>query len=159
MSIMGGELSAPSLEFVFELRVTIAATVEIGSTASGVRRTVPITGGTFHGPRISGRVMPGGADWQLVQSDGLTHVDAHYILETDDGVRIEVRNEGIRHGASSVLARIVAGERVDPSEYYFRTTPRFRPSGGSYGWLERSVFLGLAERYSDLVIIKVWMVL
>ncbi len=106
MSMVGDELTTPCLEFVFELRVTIAATVEKGSTASGVRRTIPIIGGTFHGPRISGRVLPGGADWQLVQPDGLTHVDAHYILETDDGVRIEVRNEGIRHGAPSVLARI-----------------------------------------------------
>ncbi len=156
---MAGELCAPGLEFVLELRVDIGATAEIGRTTSGVRRMVPITGGTFSGPRLSGRVLAGGADWQLVLPDGITRVDAHYVLETDDGVRIEVRNQGTRHGPPGVLERIASGERVDPREYYFRTTPRFQPFDGSYEWLERSIFVGSAERYADLVIVKVWMVL
>jgi hypothetical protein len=85
----------------------------------------------FRGPGISGRVLPGGADWQFVDRDGLTLVDAHYVIETADAVRIEVSNPGIRHGAQDVLDRIAAGEPVSPSQYYFRTTPRFHPPDGS----------------------------
>ncbi len=150
--------SPPQLEFVLELRVTVGASLELGPGSCGTRRTVPITGGIFSGPRISGRVLPGGADWQFVESDGVTHLEAQYVIETEDGVRIEVRNQGIRHATKEVLARIAAGESVPSSQYYFRTTPRFYPPDGQYGWLKRSVFLGSAERFADLVIVRVWAV-
>lgn len=104
--------SSPQLEFTFELRVNIGSTLELGQGSCGTRRNVPIKGGTFHGPQLSGRVLPGGADWQFVESDGLTFVDAQYVIETEDGIRIEVRNRGIRHGSEEVLARIAAGESV-----------------------------------------------
>ena len=81
----------------------------------------------FPGTRISGRVLPGGADWQYVDQDGLTLVDAHYVIETADAARIEVSNPGIRHGAQDVLDRIAAGEPVAPNQYYFKTAPRFHP--------------------------------
>jgi Protein of unknown function (DUF3237) len=150
--------SSPHLDFALELRVNIGPTLELGPSPFGIRRTVPITGGTFRGPRICGRVLAGGADWQLVQRDGLTFVDAQYVIETDDGVRIEVRNQGIRHASPEVLDRIAAGEIVPPGQYYFRTTPRFYPPDGQHEWLQRSIFLGNAERYADLVLIRVWMV-
>jgi hypothetical protein len=151
--------SPPQTEFVLELRVTIGPVLELGSGSFGLRRTVPITGGTVQGPKLSGRVLPGGADWQFVDRDGLTFVDARYVIETEDGVRIEVRNQGIRHGAKDVLDRIAAGQPVPSTEYYFRTTPRFYPPDGDYDWLKRSIFLGDAERYAGLVIIRVWRVL
>jgi len=149
---------SPHLDFALELRVHIAPTLELGSGPFGIRRTVPITGGTFRGPKISGRVLAGGADWQLVQRDGLTFVDAQYVIETSNGVRIEVRNQGIRHASPEVFDRIEAGEIVPPGQYYFRTTPRFYPPDGQYEWLNRSIFLGIAERYADLVLVRVWMV-
>jgi hypothetical protein len=148
----------PSLEFVFELRVSIGSILEIGAGPRGIRRTVPILGGSVSGPVISGCVLPGGADWQLVESDGLTFVDARYVIETEDAVRIEVHNQGIRHGSPDLMDRIVSGEMVKPSEYYFRTTPRFDAPDGKYSWLKRSVFLGTGERWSDLVIVRVWKV-
>jgi uncharacterized protein DUF3237 len=150
---------SPHLEFALELRVKIGPILDLGPSSFGRRRTVPITGGSFHGPGISGRVLPGGADWQFVEHDGLTFVDAQYVLETEDGVRIEVRNRGVRDAAQEVLDRISAGESVPASQYYFRTTPRFYPPSGTYEWLKRSIFLGDAERYSDLVIVRVWKVL
>jgi hypothetical protein len=150
--------TSPQLEFTLELRVNIGPTLELGAGSLGTRRTVPITGGTVHGPKISGRVMPGGADWQCVERDGLTLVDARYVIETGDGVLIEVRNRGIRHGSNEVLARIAAGEAVPSSQYYFRTTPRFYPPEGQYEWLKRSIFVGNAERYADLVVVRVWKV-
>jgi hypothetical protein len=147
---------APQLEFMLELRVEIGATLELGASSRGIRRTVPIFGGSFEGPNISGRVLPGGADWQFVQSDGLTQVDAHYAIETGDGVRIEVHNQGIRHGSLEVLARIAAGQPVDPSEYYFRSSPRFYPPDGKYEWLKHSIFIATCERYAGLVVVRTW---
>ncbi len=149
---------APALEFALELRVEVGPPLEVGSSSSGLRRTIPILGGSFAGPLIAGRVLPCGEDWQLVESDGLTHLDAHYVIETEDSVRIEVRNRGLRHGSPEVLARIAAGESVSPEEYYFRTTPQFHPPDGPYDWLRRSIFVGACERYSNLVVVRVWKV-
>ena len=149
---------SPHLEFALELRVNIGPVLELGWGSFGLRRMVPIIGGIFRGPGISGRVLPGGSDWQLVDRDGLTLVDAHYVIETADAVRIEVSNPGIRHGAQDVLDRIAAGEPVDPSQYYFRTTPRFHPPDGMYDWLKKSIFLGEAERHAELVVVRVWKV-
>src|SRR5450755_460736 len=131
---MAGEALSPQLEYALELRVTIGPLIDLGVGPLGRRRTVPITGGTIGGPGISGRVLPGGADWQIVERDGLIHVDAHYVLETEDAVRIEVRNQGIRHGLQKVFERILAGKPVASSESYFRTTPRFYPPDGRYEW-------------------------
>jgi Protein of unknown function (DUF3237) len=146
------------LEFVLELRVTIGPAIEIGPSAAGLRRVVPITGGTFCGPQLSGIVLPGGADWQCTEESGLTIVDARYVIETADRVRIQIHNQGIRHAAPEVAERLAAGKPVDPGEYYFRTTPRFMPTQSRYEWLRQAVFLGVAERYPDLVVVKVFKV-
>lgn len=153
--IDNSSLTAPSLEFALELRVEIGPPLEVGSSSFGLRRTIPILGGHFAGPRVSGRVLPGGQDWQFVESDGLTLLDAHYVIEAEDGVRIEVRNQGIRHGSPEVLARIARGEPVPPEQYYFRTTPRFYLPAGRHDWLRRSIFIGTCERHSDLVVVRV----
>jgi hypothetical protein len=149
---------SPRLEFALELRICIGPVFELGWGSFGLRRTVPITGGTFQGPGISGRVLHGGADWQFVDRDGLTLVDAHFVMETVDAVRIEASNPGIRHGAQDVLDRIAAGEPVSPNQYYFRTAPRFYSPDGKYDWLKRSIFLGDAERHTEQVIVRVWRV-
>ena len=153
------EPPSPDLEFVLQLNVAIGPTLDLGSGSAGIRRTVPITGGTFAGPLMRGIVLPGGADWQIAESKSLTFVDAQYVIETDDGVRIQVRNWGIRHGPAEVLQRIAAGEPVAPDEYYFRTSPRFFPPHGRYEWLKQSVFVASAERSSDVVEVRVWKVL
>ena len=152
------EQNALALEFVLELRVLIDPLVELGRHPAGMRRTVAITGGSFRGPALAGRVLPGGADWQIVEDDGLTSVDAHYTLETDDSVRIEVRNRGVRHGPADMMERIAAGQILTPTDYYFRTIPRFYPPEGKYDWLRRSIFVGSGERYADQVIVRVWAV-
>jgi hypothetical protein len=152
-------MTSPDLEFVFELSVEIGPTIEVGKTPTGLQCNVPIIGGTFTGPRMSGRVLPGGADRQLVEESGLTVVHAQYAIETQDGFRIEIENRGVRTGSAAVLRRLAVGEVVDPKEYYFRTTPTFKSPNGPYEWLKRCVFVASCERYADHVLVKVWKVL
>jgi hypothetical protein len=147
-------------EFAFEARVSVQTPLVVGQSSHGLRRIVPITGGTFEGPNIRGRVIPGGADWQYVRPDGVLSVEAHYTLQTSDSVLIMVTNRGIRRAPPAVMARLGRGEQVDPSEYYFRTTAEFEaPVGSKYEWLNQSVFIGVAERRPDAAIIRFFRVL
>ena len=115
----------PELEFVYEAGGELDAPREIGKVVDGTRRIIPIRdGGYVKGPRISGKLMGNSADWQLTRPDGVTVADAIYAIETDDGVLIQIRNKGLRHGPAEVMDRLRRGEEVDPGEYYFRTALR-----------------------------------
>jgi hypothetical protein len=147
---------APRLTFAFEVRATVAPPTEVGEVPHGRRRIVAITGGTFEGPAIRGKVLNGGADWQLIQPDGFSELDTRYTLETDKGQIIYVQNRGIRHAAPEVMKRLLAGETVDPKLVYFRTVPTFETSSPELQWLPRSVFIGIGERYPNDVRIRFW---
>ena len=90
------------------------------TTELGNRRIVPITGGAFNGPRLTGQILDQGADWQVVTDAGTTVVDTRYLLRTDDGALIYLRTKGFRDGPRQVLAALAAGDTVDPATYYFR---------------------------------------
>jgi len=149
---------APELEYVMEARVTIGAALEIGATPHGERRIIPITGGTFEGAGLRGRVVPGGADWQIVRPDLATELEARYTLETEAGGLIYVVNRGVRHGSAEVLRKLREGVAVAKSEYYFRTTPVFETAVPELQWLTRSVFVCDAERFADHVALRFWRV-
>ena len=148
----------PELEFVFEIAAKVARPVEVGPTPAGLRRIVEILEGSVHGPSLNGKILPGGADWQILRTDGVAELHAHYVLQTDDGVLIQVRNRGLRHGPDEVLRRIAEGDRVDPSEYYFRACPMFEAPTGRYDWLNRNIFVAKAEREATQVILQVFRV-
>lgn len=146
-------------EFVFEARVAVDKPLVVGQSSHGLRRVVPITGGTFSGPSMKGRIVPGGADWQFVRPDGVLEVLAKYTLETDDGVLISVDNRGMRHASPAVMERLTKGEMVPGNEYYFRTAATFEaPLGGKYEWLNRAMFIGVAERHPDAAVIRFYKV-
>ena len=151
--------SPPELELAFEARVLVDPRIDVGQTPLGVRRVIPITGGTFEGPRLRGVVLPGGADWQLHRADGVAEIHARYTLKTDDGALIYVVNQGIRHAPPEVQARLEAGQPVDPGQVYFRTSPTFETAPGPYDWLMRSMFVGTGERHPGGVLIRYWRVL
>lgn len=141
--------------FAFEAHVTVDAPLVVGPSTLGLRRIAPITGGTVSGPRLQGRVVPGGADWQFVRSDGVLVVEAKYTLESSDGVLIMVTNRGMRHGPTAVIERMARGEAVDPQDYYFRTSAEFEaPVASAYAWLNRAIFIGVAERTAKAAIIR-----
>jgi hypothetical protein len=150
---------APALEFAFEAHVTIDQPKVIGNGPQGLRRIVPITGGTFEGPSIKGTIVPGGADWQFVRADQVLQVEARYTLKTDDGVLIMITNRGLRHGPPEVIDRIARGEKVDPSLYYFRTVAEFEaPADSKYAWLNKAVFVSTAEREATVVNLRFYRV-
>lgn len=136
--------------------MTLGAPQELGETPLGRRRIIPITGGTFRGDRLSGRVLPGGADWQVIRADGVADLNAHYTLETDDKALIYVQNQGYRHGPADVIQRLAAGETVDPSLYYMRTTPRFETGAERYQWLNRIVCVATGARRAAAVELEVF---
>ena len=153
---MNEPIKTPELVFAFELRVQVGTPMDVGLIPGGRRRIVPILGGTFEGSGMKGRVLPGGADWQIVRADGLGELDTRYTLETDDGKTIYVQNVGIRHASPEVTAKLMKGEPVDPSLVYFRTVPKFETSAPELAWLMRSIFIGTGERYPADVVMRFW---
>lgn len=148
----------PTLSLAFEMHAQVAEPMDLGEVTHGRRRIIEILGGTFEGPTIKGRVLPGGADWQMIQPDGFSELDTRYALETDTGEIIYVQNFGIRHAPPEVMARLNAGDTVDPALVYFRTMPRFETSAPELQWLVRSVFVGTGERYPEGVLVRFWRV-
>lgn len=148
----------PELEFAFETRAEVGSLIDIGVTAHGHRRIVPILGGSFEGPGLKGRVLPG-VDWQIVRPDGVLELEASYAFQTDDGALITIVNRGLRVASLAVMERLNHGEPVRPDEIYFRTVPRFETAAPAYQWLTRSLFVGYGERRPADVIIRFWKVL
>jgi len=116
----------PRLEYAFEVRAEVADPTVVGQMPNGTRRIVNILGGTFEGPKVKGKLLPGGADWQIIREDGFTEVDARYTLQTNTGHLIYVSNVGMRHAPPDVMKRLNAGETVDPSLIYFARFPNLK---------------------------------
>jgi hypothetical protein len=143
---------APKLDFVLQSRVIFNPVMTLGTLGGmGVRMMVPILGGDFEGPSLHGRILPGGAEWPFIRPDGVGIVDARYSWETDDGVLINVRNTGYRHGPPEVMAKLNAKQAVDPRTYYLRTYTVFEAPDGPYSWLTRHVFIGMGERQPEVL--------
>jgi hypothetical protein len=146
-------------ELLFTATVAVDPTIDLGPSALGDRRLVPIVSGTFAGPRMKGEILTGGIDWQLLRADKVARIEAHYVLKTDDEVLIRVINCGFRYGPPEVMQRLAAGDPVDPSEYYFRAAPTFDAPTGRYDFLNRALFVSTGERYPDRVVLHFFEIL
>jgi hypothetical protein len=124
------------LQALFKADIELAPALELGAGPLGRRRIITITGGRFFGERLSGRVHPGGADWQVIRADGVADLDARY-----------------------TLGRLAAGENVDPAQYYMRTTPLFETGDPRYAWLNRIVCVATGARRPTAVELEVFEVL
>lgn len=145
------EIPTPSLRHSFTLRVDLDAPIELGPGRAGQRRIIPIVGGKALGPDISGDVLNVGADWQTIHADGAAHLDTRYALRTNDGAVIEIVNVGTRHGPSEVIAKLAAGEDVDPSRYYMRTSARLETGAAQYAWVNHKLFVCAGIRRAQAV--------
>ena len=124
----------------------VAGMQPIGATPVGNRRIGLVAGGMFVGPKLRGKVLPGGADWIVVRPDGVTTLDVRLVLETDDGAAVGMTYRGLRHGPADVIDKVNRGEPVDPSTYYFRTAVAFETAAVKYAWLNSAIFVGTGDR-------------
>jgi hypothetical protein len=148
-----------SAEPIFRLHAELAEILPLGHTPYGERRIINILGGRVEGTRLNGRILPGGADWQIIRSDGVADLRARYTIESEAGARILVNSDGVRHGAPDVIARLARGEAVDPSLYYFRTAMRFETSDPGTAWLNKIIAIGHGIREPLVVRLDVFEVL
>jgi hypothetical protein len=129
--------------------------LRFGATPYGERRVIGIAGGSVSG-RFTGRILPGGADWQIIRSDGAADIEARYTIESSDGGLVLVSSTGLRHGPPEVMARLVRGEQVDPALYYFRTVMRFETAAPGLAWLNKLLALARGERRARSVRLEVF---
>ena len=127
------------------LTVDFRGMTTVGQTPAGLRRIAPVIGGTFAGERLSGTVI-GGADWVINRPDGVMLIDVRLTLKTDDAHLIYMSYRGMRHGPAWVIDQLNKGEKVDPSQYYFRTTPVFETASDKYRFLNRIVCVATGRR-------------
>ena len=146
-------------KYVFTLTVHIGDVTSAGEIGHGVRRIIPIIGGTVKGESINGKVCPFGADFQIIRPNELIELEAKYAFETDDGATVYVENRGLRFGPVDLLQKLKRGEPVDPKLIYFRTVPKFETGHEKYRWLMENLFIGSAARHADRVVIDVHQVL
>jgi hypothetical protein len=141
----------PNLTFVLKASVQLGQAQLIGRTNKGVRRIVPIVGGSFEGPDLRGAVLNFGADWQMIYDNGYMELDARYTLQTEGGGLIYVSNLGFRHGPAELAARFAKGEVVDMSQ--FRAGGRVTLESGSPGleWMNYRMFIAKTSRSASSI--------
>jgi muconolactone delta-isomerase len=153
------KLPDPRLTPVYRLEATLGEPVDLGDTDRGHRRIVPLTGGTFTGPTINGKLLPGAsADWQTVLSDGTAIGDIRYTLQTEGGDALYVQSRGVRHGSAEVLARLARGEDVDASEYTFRASTQIETAAADLDWLNKGVLVSVGGRQPSGVVYETYLV-
>ena len=148
-----------SPEPIFSIRCELTRILDVGAAPFGHRRVVNLLGGTVTGAKLNGRVLPGGADWQIMARDGALDIHARYTIESDAGALIQVDSRGVRNGPPDVLARLARGEDVDPSLYYFRTAMRFETAHPTTDWMNRILGLARGAREKNAVKLDVYEVL
>ena len=148
------DLPTPLLKPFADLEIEVDTPQQVGQGPRGVRRLIPILGGTVRGQGWQARVLPGGADFQLLVSDTLAELDARYVLETGAGELIYVRNRALRSGPPELMARLARGEPVDPAAVYFRCTPSFETASPALRWIDERMFVGTGERRPQQVLLR-----
>jgi hypothetical protein len=146
-------------KYVFTITAEIGDVTTAGDIGHGVRRIIPIVGGTVKGAGVNGKVCAFGADFQIIRPNELIELEAKYAFETDDGATVYVENRGLRFGPIDLLQKLKRGEPVDPKLIYFRTVPKFETGHEKYRWLMENLFIGSAARHAARVVIDVHQVL
>ncbi len=150
------ELPDPALEHSCTLMVKLGPIQTLGTGRAGLRRIIPIIGGSVTGEKLRGDILNVGADWQTIFADGLAELNTRYAMQTHDGAIIEIINYGFRHGPEDVIASIGRGEDVDPGSYYMRTHARLETGDERYGWVNNTLFVGTGARKESSVQVELY---
>lgn len=145
-------------EFLFTIALEVRV-FSLGNTPYGDRRIFRFDTGSFEGPTLKGRVLPGGGCWSLVRRDNVLEIEVGLTLETDDEEQIYMTWKGLRHGPKEVIDRLNRGETVDAASYYFRATPYFETSSEKYGWLNGICSIATGSRTTNGRTLQVFQVL
>ncbi len=148
------DMYAPQLEKIFSIEVSVDPPVVVGQDEiHGRRQLIPISGGIVTG-RLTGKVLPGGVDSQIIRPDGFTELVARYAIQLDDGCSVYIDNAGVRRVDPAVAAEVANGKIADPKYVYFVTVPTFETYDSKYAWLEKSIFLCRGVRLPDKVLLN-----
>ena len=129
----------PKLEYLMTYRADLEAPVEIGAVPSGSRQIYHVTGGSFEGPRLEGKILAGGGDWLLIGNDGVGRLDVRATFETEDGARVYVQYHGVLIINEKVGVALAEGRETQYGDTYFMTQPRFETGDPRYAWLNSIV--------------------
>lgn len=158
MEFQSQDKQARELRPFCRITAEVGPVISLGMAAHGERRYVPILGGSVEGEDVRGKVLAGGADWQVLRADGTLEIAAHYVLRMEDGALIEVQSNGFRHGPPEVMERLARGEPVSPSDYYFRTAITFQTGAERWRHLNSLLAIGRGARSPQAALIDVLLV-
>lgn len=144
-------LQAPASVLAWQAWVQVSPRQDLGMSPAGERFIIPIVGGQFAGQIdghvLRGRVLPGGADRQLLRPDGIKELDALYEMQHEDGTVLTIHN------------RVTIDAPMDGPRYAFSHVKVTAPEG-PHAWLNRRVFVGTLNSLipeQPAVLIRVWM--
>lgn len=135
----------PTLEFLFSLSAQLQPALAVGDSGRGDRQIIHVTDGMVEGPRLTGRVLPGGGDWLVVRPDGVGELDVRATVQATDGALLYLAYRGYLTNLPEVLPRWLAGEDVPRDQYYFATAPFVETGASQYAWLTRTVCVGIGS--------------
>jgi hypothetical protein len=131
--------------FLLDLSLDTEAPRQVGTATSG-RLLVPVSGGTFDGPRLKGTVVSPAGDWMVERADGSRVLDVRVLFRTDDGEMIYVSWRGIAYTppGAALFARIV---------------PVFETGAPKYAWLNNVIAVGVYRPSVGKVAYRVYQIL
>ena len=148
----------PKLEYLMTYRADLKAPVEVGAVPSGSRQIYDVTGGSFEGPRLKGKLLPSGGDWLLIGNDGVGRLDVRATFETTDGARIYMQYYGVVVINEKVSEALAEGRETQYGDTYFMTQPRFETGDPRYAWLNSTVAVSQGRVLPNAVEYRVYQV-
>ena len=146
-------------KLLFEMEGILEEPQMVGTSPNGTRLIYPVVGGSFSGPRLKGEMLPVGGDWILMDAAGVGKIDVRITLKTDENELLYVYYRGVLNISPEMMMKIQAGEEVDPSEYYFRTTPVIETASEKLAWLNHIVCVGVGQVLPNKVKYLVYQIL
>ena len=130
-----------NLEYEFSYLATLKEPLQIGAGPFGARAFIEVTGGSFEGKRLNGKILPQGGDWILIGPDGYARLDVRVQLVTNDGAALYLQHTGLLEMNDKVAKALASGGSTDYADQYFRSSQRIETGDPRYIWLNQTIFV------------------